>query len=104
MQVRVLLWAFKMAREKKENPTIDLCHHRKEITGELCPELPSWRVKNDKLSFKVCDAHLAWGIRFSGTPALVDKHVPRNRRTKQFKIIKPLLEGEIDIDLSDLDK
>lgn len=95
-----------MAQKRKETPTIDLCYHKKEGTGELCGDLPSWGINNDKFSFKVCDAHLAWGIRFSGTPAMVDKYVPRNRKTKQFKAVKPvlLLEGEMDIDLTDLDK
>lgn len=61
-------------REKREKPTIDMCYHRDIKTGSPCVIPPMWKLKGEKHAFKVCDEHLAWGIRTSGFPALVDKH------------------------------
>lgn len=53
--------------------TVDLCYH-KLPTGESCAAHPQWKIQTDKGNmFKVCDAHLAWSLRFSGVPARVDE-------------------------------
>jgi len=53
--------------------TIDLCGHQSDEGP--CPEKVRWKLKNEASgkSFKVCDIHLAWGIRLSGTPAYVEE-------------------------------
>lgn len=61
-------------RERKEKPTVDMCYFREEGTRDPCTCTPAWKLRGDKYRFKVCDLHLAWGIRLSGLPALVDKH------------------------------
>lgn len=67
-----------MREKRKEKPTIDMCYYRDSESGNLCSDSPSWKVKGDKYRFKICDKHLAWGIRLSGLPALVDKYEPAN--------------------------
>jgi hypothetical protein len=63
-------------REKKSSPTIEVCFY-KEGPKRLCGLRPTWKIEGstESLKFKVCDDHLAWAIRLSGFPALVDAHV-----------------------------
>jgi hypothetical protein len=63
-------------REKRETPTIDMCYYRGVRKSQPCSHPPLWRLKGEKYRFKVCDEHLAWGIRLSGMPALVEKFEP----------------------------
>lgn len=67
-------------REKKEKPTIDMCYYKEGPEGP-CTEAPQWKLKGETKRFKVCDQHLAWGIRLSGYPALVDKYeaIPKGK-------------------------
>lgn len=60
-------------RERNEKPTIDMCYYKEGPEGP-CVETPQWKLKGETKRFKVCDHHLAWGIRLSGYPALVDKY------------------------------
>jgi hypothetical protein len=60
-------------REKRETVTIDMCYYRGVRKSQPCANPPLWRLKGEKYRFKVCDEHLAWGIRLSGMPALVEK-------------------------------
>jgi len=82
-------------REKRESPTIDMCYFRGIKKSQPCTQTPQWRLKGDKHRFKVCDEHLAWGIRLSGFPALVEKYEtdPHKRQeedridaTEEFKL------------------
>jgi len=54
--------------------TKKFCHYRGEGNNlEICSHLPQWKISNDqKKILKVCDEHLAWGIRSTGYPALVN--------------------------------
>lgn len=63
-------------REKRESPTVDMCYFRGVRKSQPCSNAPSWKLKGDKHRFKVCDEHLAWGIRLSGVPALVETYEP----------------------------
>lgn len=60
-------------RDYPRKKTIDLCHH-KELDGSPCDEKVMWKLKCEEngRTFKVCDRHLAWGIRLSGSPAYVE--------------------------------
>ena len=62
-------------REKKSVPTIEVCFYKEGAT-RLCSKKPMWKIEGstESLKFKVCDDHLAWAIRLSGYPALVDAH------------------------------
>jgi len=57
--------------------TVDLCHH-KEIDGSPCSEKVQWKLKceESRKTFKVCDVHLAWGLRHTGLPAYVYAFTP----------------------------
>ena len=57
--------------------TVDLCYF-KEDDGCPCAEEVSWKLRTmaTQDTFKVCDTHLAWGMRLSGAPALVEEFVP----------------------------
>jgi len=63
-------------RPHRRMKTVDLCFFKEE-DGSPCSMSVSWKLKASKSgdSFKVCDAHLAWGIRLSGAPALVEEFV-----------------------------
>lgn len=63
--------------EKREKPTVQLCFFRHE-NGNICTNSPTWKIEGKFKKFRVCDIHLAWGIRFSGYPALVDKHIDKH--------------------------
>lgn len=54
-----------------------------------CGHKPAWKLsgKSDALRFKVCDEHLAWGIRLCGFPALVDAHKPRNMTDEETEVL-----------------
>lgn len=58
--------------------TRKFCSFREEA-GEikLCSNFPLWKICNEekKVKLKVCDEHLAWGIRCSGYPVLVDNEI-----------------------------
>jgi len=75
-------------RERKEKPTIDMCFHKEAGSGNLCKHKPTWKLKGEKHKFKVCDEHLAWGIRICGLPAMVDKYDP-NPEKSHFEEFNP---------------
>lgn len=61
--------------EDDTRKTKKFCHYRGDgINLEICSRLPQWKISNDyaRVKLKVCDEHLAWGIRQSGYPALID--------------------------------
>lgn len=60
-----------MARRK----TVDLCFHKND-DGSPCGDKVMWKLKSGSTAFKVCDVHLAWGLRISGLPAYVDAFKP----------------------------
>lgn len=62
-----------MRSEIPRKKTVDLCYH-KEPDGSPCSEKVTWKLKceESRKTFKVCDVHLAWGLRLSGLPAYVD--------------------------------
>lgn len=74
---------FTFMREKREKPTVEMCYFRQEKTNEPCVESPTWKLQGAKHKFKCCDAHLAWGIRLSGYPAMVDKYEPADNNNKK---------------------
>lgn len=61
------------------------------ITKQLCSLIsdisvsclgdPKWQLKSAEHCMYVCDAHLATGLRTCGIPALIDQHVPLEKRT-----------------------
>jgi len=53
--------------------TIDLCLY--QYDDGPCTSKVLWKLKAERTGrcFKVCDSHLAWGIRMSGTPAYVEE-------------------------------
>lgn len=58
--------------------TRKFCSHRgHEAELNICSNSPLWRICNDekKVKLKVCDEHLAWGIRRAGYPAIVDAEI-----------------------------
>lgn len=65
-------------------PTIELCFF-KEGMHRNCSNKPTWKLsgQSDSLRFKVCDDHLAWGIRLCGFPALVDGHRPIGQKEEE---------------------
>lgn len=61
--------------ENEVKKTKKFCSHRgdgKEL--KICSNTPQWRICNEekRVKLKVCDEHLAWGIRCAGYPAIVD--------------------------------
>lgn len=66
-----------MRAEHPRKQTVDLCYH-KEADGSPCSEKVMWKLKCEgtNKAFKVCDVHLAWGLRLSGLPARVDAFIP----------------------------
>lgn len=76
-----------MGREKKSTPTIEVCFY-KEGPKRLCSGKPTWKIEgsSESLKFKVCDEHLAWAIRLSGFPALVDAHVPPSLKEEDTEV------------------
>jgi len=57
--------------------TVTLCYHQSP-TGESCKEKVQWQLKGSR-TFRVCDKHLAWGLRFSGLPARVDEYPVKDK-------------------------
>ncbi len=59
--------------DRPKKKTVDLCYHKQD-DGSPCEEKVMWKLKSEEngRTFKVCDRHLAWGIRLSGYPAYVD--------------------------------
>jgi len=65
--------------------TVNLCYYKKP-TGESCNTTVLWKIKTDHGNvFKVCDAHLAWSLRFAGVPARVDEFVAKIPETEESK-------------------
>jgi len=66
--------------EREEKITVEMCYHKSERKDPCC-ELPKWKLQNTDSGrkFKVCDIHLAWGIRLCGAPAMVDEYSPREK-------------------------
>lgn len=57
-------------RGRTNRPTVTLCYR----LG--CEDSPAWTVQPEgKGSIRVCDAHLALGLRSAGLPARVDPYV-----------------------------
>ena len=81
-------------RERKEKPTIDMCYFRDETFRNPCACSPSWKLEGDKYRFKVCDEHLAWGIRLSGLPARVDKYEPVPKKGQVEEFSSPVLHKD----------
>lgn len=53
--------------------TINL-YYWQEPAGDPCTNHVKWKIKTEHGNiYKVCDEHLAWGLRFSGLPAYVDE-------------------------------
>jgi len=63
-------------RPHRKSKTVDLCFF-KEDDGSPCTETVTFKLTHQatREAFKVCDKHLAWGIRLSGAPALVEEFV-----------------------------
>ena len=58
--------------------TKKFCHYRGDGENlEICSHAPQWKICNEekKLKLKVCDKHLAWGIRKAGYPVYVDSEI-----------------------------
>jgi hypothetical protein len=83
-----------MREPRKEKPTIDMCYYRNPDSGDPCVCTPAWKLKGDKYRFKVCDGHLAWGIRLSGLPALVDKYEPNSGMGQFEEVSDPSLHKD----------
>lgn len=83
---------------KDNKTTTELCFFREGINRK-CSNSPSWKIsgKTETLRFKVCDEHLAWAIRLSGYPALVDVHKSFVGRTKDEQE-ETLFEGLEDLE------
>jgi hypothetical protein len=66
-----------MSDRKNERVTIHMCYFR-EGNKDPCTNNPEWKLESTAkiYRFKVCDEHLAWGIRLCGFPALVDQWAP----------------------------
>ena len=84
-------------REKRSNPTIEVCFY-KEGFKRLCSNKPSWKIEGpvESLKFKVCDEHLAWAIRLSGYPALVDAHVSPGSKGEDTEVFLDLEEVALE--------
>lgn len=80
---------------KPNKSTIEMCYHKDEHS-ESCEFSPKWTVASEKTAFRVCDKHLAWGIRLSGAPARVDEYVKTSEEddTKPIKYEPALIENE----------
>jgi len=78
-------------REKKSTPTLEVCFY-KEGSKRLCSNKPSWKIEgaSESLKFKVCDEHLAWAIRLSGYPALVDAHIAPGTKDEDMEVLLEL--------------
>lgn len=73
--------------ESPTKKTLRFCSYRTE-DKILCTITPTWRLfnENKRMKMRVCDEHLAWGIRECGYPALVDIEIP----------MIPSIENEIE--------
>lgn len=60
-------------KNHREKPTVQFCHHTDE-SGRGCLNQPSWLLQGEDKKLKVCDEHLAWGIKTTGIPARVDEY------------------------------
>lgn len=89
-----------MKPKQSSSPTIELCFF-KEGLHRHCSNKPTWRLmgQSDTLRFKVCDEHLAWGIRFCGYPALVDAHTSINSSDEDTEILFNSFEALEDLSL-----
>lgn len=68
-----------MSKDRGEKQTVEMCYHKGD-NRDPCTNAPTWKLKNpEKGRYKVCDTHLAWGIRLCGFPALVDKYEPDSK-------------------------
>lgn len=79
-----------MSRDREDKQTVEMCYHKGE-NRDPCTNAPQWKLKNAEKGyrFKVCDAHLAWCIRFCGYPAIVDAYEPDSKRppTSEYKVV-----------------
>lgn len=68
-----------------------MCFYKEGLTRH-CSNKPMWKVSGvgEGLKFKVCDEHLAWGIRLSGYPALIDSHTAMSSKDEDTEVV---LEG-----------
>jgi hypothetical protein len=85
-----------MSNEPKlTKSTIEMCYHKDEHS-ESCEFSPKWTVASAKTAFRVCDKHLAWGIRLSGAPARVDEYQKPSEEddTKPIKYEPSLIANE----------
>jgi hypothetical protein len=72
--------------------TAEFCFFKQE-TGESCNCAPKWALASEKTAFRVCDEHLAWGIRLSGAPARVDEYKKKERKEETGRHDLESIEG-----------
>lgn len=60
-------------QESDVKKTLKFCSYRSDELI-ICPNHPTWFIANSdkKMKMRVCDEHLAWGVRKSGYPAIID--------------------------------
>lgn len=66
--------------DSREKPTVQFCHFVDDC-GQGCLNQPSWLLQSDTNKIKVCDEHLAWGIKTTGIPARVDQYDEKPLKT-----------------------
>lgn len=68
--------------------TKEMCFFRE---GHLrrCSSKPLWKLQGqlEVQKFKVCDEHLAWGIRLCGCPAMVNVHHPVGLKDEDTEVV-----------------
>lgn len=76
----------------RHSPTVDLCYF-KHPNGESCGLTVCWKIKTDRgNTFKVCDIHLAWSLRFAGLPARIEEFVAPKPTIEPYEDDEPTLK------------